>query len=236
MPNGSILLYYVMAYDMHLTNVPSIGVAQSTDGKAFAHRGVAYTPGMVSDPFPLAIDASGTVRLYFSMQTPGVMSVTATDVTGLHFGAGDSGMRSTSGGVPGALKIGAKYYLYVNGRGGDVTYLTSSDGLNFVDGRTTGLRGESLSPIDAGGGLYLMTYVCDGLSNARTHVSCIAKSNDGIRWEPVARIGAGSVPGLLKDQQGMLRVYVVSFAFGDCPTCPPPDDRSRQRLPPPKAQ
>lgn len=211
MPDGTILLYYAMAADNALTDMPRIGVAQSTDnGVSFTHNTVAYTAptGSVTDPFPMMLDASGTIRLLFSPRGPSVLSVAATDGTGLHFASTlDPGSRANQGGVPGALKIGSTYYLYVNG----IDYYTSSDGLNFSIGGSTGLSGDSPSPIDAGGGTYLMSYTCVVGSNASTNVSCIASSTDGRTWTDIGQIGAGSVPGLVKDANGVLRIYVVSF-------------------------
>lgn len=204
---GDILLYYAMANDDHLTSVPSIGVAQSSDGMTFTHRAVAHAPGNVSDPFPLRIDDAGTIRLFFSQKSPTVLSATSPD--GFSFRA-EEGVRSTIGGVPGALRIGSTYYLYVNGSGGTITYLTSQDGLNFVEGGTTGLAGQSPSPIDTGG-VYVMSYTCVGGANAATHESCVASSTDGVTWTQTSRIGRGSVPGLVRDRNGLLRAYVVSF-------------------------
>ena len=209
MPNGTLLLYYVMAYDDALTNVPSIGVAQSTDGVTFTHKAVAWNGSNLSDPFPMLLDASGTIRLLWSQKDPMVYSTTATDTTGLSFSStADSGRRATNGGVTGVVKIGSTYYMYVTSSGQKMNYLTSSDGLNFAPAGTLSLSGESPSPINAGGGTYLMTYTCGGYSDATTQVSCIASSTNGITWTQVAQIGPGGVPGLVKDASGTLRVYV----------------------------
>ncbi len=214
MPDGSILLYYLMSYqttgDPAATqpgNLWKIGVAQSTDnGRSFTHRGVAYTgTSSTADPFPLMLDTRGTLRLFFGPQG-GVRSVTATDATGLTFpSTPDPGLRvSTSGAVPGALKIGSTYYLYVNG----ANYYTSPDGLTFSLGGLTTLSLNAPSPIDAGGGTYLMAYVCAGGSDAAAHVTCMASSADGRTWTNIGQVGAGSVPGLVKDSSGTLRIYV----------------------------
>lgn len=214
MPDGTILLYYLMSYQntgdparSQPNNQWKIGVAQSTDsGRSFTHRGVAYTGNSsTTDPFPLMLDANGTIRLLMSPGGPSVLSVTATDGTGLHFASTlDPGTRANTGGVPGALKIGSTYYLYVNG----VNYFTSSDGLSFSLGGLTTLSLESPSPIDAGGGTYLMAYICAGGSNVAAHVSCMASSADGRTWTNIGQVGAGSVPGLVKDSRGTLRIYV----------------------------
>jgi hypothetical protein len=213
MPDGSMLMYYSMANDEHLTDVPSIGVAHSTDGVNFVHRATVLTPGNVSDPFPLRIDALGTIRLFFSQKNPTVRSATSTDASGISFTA-DAGTRTTTGGVPGALKIGSTYFLYVHGGSdGIISYLTSPDGVTFTVGASTGLQGGSASPIDAGGGSYLMAYICAGNgpnTRVETHESCVASSTDGRTWTETSHIGQGSVPGLVKDMNGVFRVYVAA--------------------------
>jgi hypothetical protein len=212
MADGTIFLYYSMANDDHLVDVPSIGVAQSADGLNFSHRAVAHAPGNVSDPFPLLIDG-GYIRLFFSQRNPRVMSATSTSPAGLAFTA-DEGARSTIGGVPGALRVGSTYFLYVKRDGEPMSYMTSTDGLTFAPGGPTGLAGGSPSPIDAGDGTYLMSYTCsaqDSSTDARTHESCLASSLDGRTWTETTKLGPGSVPGLVRDGNGLLRVYVVGF-------------------------
>jgi hypothetical protein len=212
MPDGRILMYYLMSYQasgdparVQPNNQWKIGVAQSSDGQSFTHRGVAYTgSSSTTDPFPLLLD-SGLVRLYMSPGGPSVLSVTSTDNTGLNFSASlDPGMRATMSGVPGALRIGSTYFLYVNG----ITYLTSADGLNFSPGGSTGLSTGSPSPIDAGDGTYLMAYVCSGTTFS-DHTTCMGRSTDGRTWTSLGTVGSGSVPGLVKDAGGTLRVYTA---------------------------
>jgi hypothetical protein len=222
MPDGSILLYYLMSYQTtgdpaasQPNNQWKMGVARSTDnGNTFAHQGVAFTFGSsTTDPFPMLLD-NGLIRLLASQGT-NVPSVTATDTTGLHFsGTADAGLRSSSGGIPGALKIGATYYLYGCGPAG-IVYSTSIDGLNFSLAGTAipASGGGTLcdpSPIDAGG-TYLMAFKRGAGSGPSTDSTYIASSSDGRIWTDLGLVGTGSVPGLVKDRNGILRIYAVGF-------------------------
>jgi hypothetical protein len=212
MPDGTILVYYLMNYEPFGQGDPAsgqpnnqwkIGVAQSTDnGDSFVHKGVAYT-GITSttDPFPLMLDTSGTIRLFFfNPAARGITSVTATDSTGLHFASALDPARMNNSGTPGALKIGGIFYFYVPSG-----YLTSSDGLFFSGGGpTVGLNGSDLSPIDAGGGTYLMSMGCAQLT------ICMESSTDAIQWTQTSTVGSGSVGGLVKAANGVLRIYAPS--------------------------
>ncbi len=223
MPDGSILLYYLMSYQSNGDpaasqpgNLWKMGVAKSTDnGATFAHQGVAYSfASSTTDPFPMMIDAVGTIRLLAS-QGQNVPSVTATDTTGLHFATSpDPGLRTTTGGVPGALKIGGTYYIYGCGSTG-IGYYTSTDGLSFAFGGTAiaptvGTTCDP-SPIDAGGGTYLMAFKRGAGTGPSADSSYIASSTNGKNWTDLGLVGAGSVPGLVKDRNGVLRIYVVAF-------------------------
>jgi hypothetical protein len=223
MPDGSILLYYLMSYQTtgdpaasQPGNLWKMGVAKSTDnGLTFAHQGVAYSFNVsATDPFPMMIDAAGTIRLLAS-QGQNVPSVTATDTTGLHFAASlDAGLRTTTGGVPGALKIGSTYYIYGCGTTG-IGYYTSADGLSFTFGGTAiaptvGTTCDP-SPIDAGGGTFLMAFKRGGNTGPASDSTYMATSANGKNWTELGLVGAGSVPGLVKDKNGVLRIYVVGF-------------------------
>ena len=211
MPDGTILIYYLMNNNQgdpllaQPDNQWKIGVAQSTDnGVSFTHRGVVYTGTTgTADPFPLMIDASGTIRLFMGgpAGSPNVFSVTATDSTGLHFASTlDPGFRLVTVGDPEALKIGSTYYLYSNNR-----YFTSSDALHFGPFGGSPISGAGNPyPIDAGGGTYLGAYECGNL------LVCMASSTDGITWTQTSQVGSGSVPGLVKASNGTLRIYVPS--------------------------
>lgn len=223
MPDGSILLYYLMSYVANADPAASqpnnqwkMGVAQSLDnGVNFAHKGVAYTFGSsTTDPFPMLLP-NGRIRLLFS-QGSTVLSITANDNTGLSFPATlDSGSRSTTGGIPGALLIGAQNFLYTCNNG--INYATSSDGLNFT---TRGLAlarptGSDVicdpSPIDAGGGNYLMAYKIHptgGASGPAGDRTWLASSTNGTSWTSIGQIATGGVPGLVRDSNGILRVYI----------------------------
>jgi hypothetical protein len=223
MPDGSILLYYLMSYQTNgdpaasqPNNQWKIGVAKSTDnGLTFAHQGVAYTFGSsTTDPFPLMLDSAGTIRLLVS-QGSNVPSVTASDATGVHFAASlDAGLRTTTGGVPGALKIGGTYYIYGCGANG-IGYYTSADGLNFTFGGTAiaptvGTTCDP-SPIDAGDGTYLMAFKRGAGTGPASDSTYMASSTNGKSWTELGLVGAGSVPGLVKDHNGVLRIYVPGF-------------------------
>ncbi len=223
MSDGSILLYYLMSYTQggdpaaaQPNNQWKMGVAKSTDnGVTFAHQAVAYTFGSsTTDPFPLLLD-SGLIRLLAS-QGSRVPSVTATSTTGVTFAASqDPGFRVTSGGVPGALKVGGTFYIYGCGSGG-ILYFSSSDGLSFSSGGTSvGLTSTGTicdpSPIDNGGGTYLMAFKKGTGGGPSTDSTYMATSTDGKRWTELGLVGQGSVPGLVKDRTGTLRIYAVGF-------------------------
>ena len=220
MSDGSVLLYYLMNYQSsgdpaaaQPNNQWKIGVASSTDnGVSFTHRGVVATFTQSStDPFPLKL-TNGQIRLLVS-QGQTVVSVTASDTTGLVFsGTQDAGSRSVSGGIPGALRIGATYYLYTCGT--SIRVSTGTDGLTF-SGSVSAVTASSgivcdPSPIDAGGGTYLMAYKKRpaGATSPSADSTYLASSTNGSTWSPSGVVGLGSVPGLVKDRNGVLRIYV----------------------------
>lgn len=221
MPDNSILMYYLMSYVTNgdpaasqPNNQWKFGVAKSTDhGATFTHQKVVYTyTSSATDPFPLMLP-SGNIRLLSSHGTT-VKSVTALDATGLEFPATlDAGNRAGSGGVPGALRVGSTYFLYVCS-GGSIGYLTSTDGLTFSGGGTAiaATSGEMLcdpSPIDDGGGRYVMAYkrVPPGGRSPSDDEVYIATSTNGITWTSALRVGTGSVPGLVKTATGVYRIF-----------------------------
>ena len=220
MSDGSVLLYYLMNYQNSgdpATAQPNgqwkIGVASSTDnGVSFTHRAVVATFTRSStDPFPLKL-SNGQIRLLVS-QGQSVVSVTASDTTGLVFsGTQDAGTRSVTGGIPGALRIGATYYLYTCGTSIHVS--TGTDGLTFSGSASAVTASSGIvcdpSPIDAGGGTYLMAYKKRpaGASSPAADSTYLASSTNGSTWSTSGVVGLGSVPGLLKDRNGVLRIYV----------------------------
>ena len=222
MPDGSILLYYLMSYQTsgdpaasQPNNQWKMGVARSTDnGVSFTHQGVAFTfNSSTTDPFPMLLN-NGMIRLLAS-QGSNVPSVTATDTTGLHFSSvADAGFRTTNGGIPGALTIGGSYYLYGCGAGG-IVYSTSTNGLDFAAAGTAIPAGGGgtlcdPSPIDAGGS-YLMAFKRGAGTGPSSDSTYIASSPDGRTWTDLGLVGTGSVPGLVKDRNGILRIYAVGF-------------------------
>jgi hypothetical protein len=96
--------------------------------------------------------------------------------------------RDHGGGIPGALHIGSTYFLYTCTNG--IAYSTSTDGLNFTVGGTA-IAGAGAGP--------------------QSDVTHMASSTDGRTWTDLGLVGAGSVPGLVKDRSGTLRIYVVGF-------------------------
>jgi len=225
MPDNSILMYYLMSYVTNgdpaasqPNNEWKFGVAKSTDdGVTFVHQRTVFTyTSSATDPFPLRL-ASGSIRL-LSSHGSSVKSVTTSDQNGLVFpGSLDVGTRATTGGVPGALRVGNTYFLYVCS-GGSINYLTSSDGLNFAPGGTAiaASGGDLLcdpSPIDDGGGRYLMAYkrLPAGARSPVGDEVYIATSTDGRTWTSLTRLGTGSVPGLVKTANGVYRIFAISF-------------------------
>jgi hypothetical protein len=228
MPDGRILIYYLMNYQRGgdpSTSQPAsqwkMGVAESTDdGESFVERGTALTsPVAITDPFPLVL-ADGRIRMLYA-QTVGttsyVYSATSSDATGLTFPyAADAGARSTGASIPGALRIGATHFLYACAEG--ITYATSTDGLTF------GPRAVAIppvagiicdpSPISTSPTSHVMAYKIrpPGVQNPRSDTTYLATSTNGTTWTrlPTA-VGPGSVPGLVRDRNGIYRIYVVYF-------------------------
>ena len=209
MPDGSVLLYYLMDYTTSgdpATSQPGsvykFGVARSTSTTTFTHQGVAYTQNSsMADPFPMML-ANGTIRLLFwAPASPGSMfSVTATDTTGLRFGTIDAGSRAPTSGAPGALVIGSTYYIYAGGN-----YYTSSDGLNFTLGGGSGVVDHAIA---AGDGTYVSAYIY-AAALPLSQRTCISTSPDGKSWTKVAEVGAGGVPGIVKFG-GAYHVYALA--------------------------
>ena len=210
MPDGRLLVYYTMNNQPlgdpgqgQPNNQWKIGVAQSTDnGVSFTHMGVVFTGSSSTiDPFPLIIDASGTIRLFMAgpFGSPNIFSITATDNTGFHFASTlDAGFRAMGHGDPEAIKIGSTYFLYSGG-----TYFTSSDGLNFgpFGGHPVLGTGGGFNAINGGNGTYLAAFECENL------LVCTASSSDGITWTQTSQVGFGSVPGLVRTSDGIYRIY-----------------------------
>ncbi len=228
LPDGRILLYYLMNYAGRgdpaagqPNNQWKMGVAESTDdGESFVERGTAFvSPTSITDPFPMVL-ADGRIRMLYAQTingTPSVLSATSSDATGLTFPyTPDAGVRSAGASIPGALRIGSTYYLYACGEG--ITYATSSDGLAF------GARSVAIppsagitcdpSPVSAGPASHVMAYKTRpmGVQDPRSDTTYIATSTNGTSWTRLATpVGAGSVPGLVRDRNGLYRIYVVYF-------------------------
>jgi hypothetical protein len=228
LPDGRILLYYLMNYSGRgdpaagqPNNQWKMGVAESTDdGESFVERGTAFvSPTSITDPFPMVL-ADGRIRMLYAQTlngTPSVLSATSSDATGLTFPyAPDAGVRSAGASIPGALRIGSTYFLYACGEG--ITYATSSDGLAF------GARSVAIppsagitcdpSPVSAGPTSHVMAFKTRpmGAQDPRADTTYLATSTNGTSWTRLATpVGVGSVPGLVRDRNGLYRIYVVYF-------------------------
>ena len=229
MPDGRILLYYLMNNTRSgdpATSQPNnqwkMGVAESTNhGESFVQRGTAFTASSsITDPFPMVL-ADGRIRMLYAQtvaSNPSVFSATSADATGLTFPyTSDAGTRSSGASIPGALRIGSTYYLYACGEG--ITYATSTDGLTFGT-RSVAIPPSSAgiicdpSPITVGANSYAMAFKTRpmGVPDPRSDTTYIATSTNGTTWtrQPTA-VGPGSVPGMVRDQNGIYRIYVVYF-------------------------
>ena len=230
MPDGTILLYYLMNYfregdpaAAQPNNQWKMGVAVSTDdGLSFTHRGAALTTNVaITDPFPMVL-TDGRIRMLYAQTTGStsyVYSVTSADATGLTFPyTADAGARSTGASIPGALRIGSTFYLYTCEAG--IMWASSTDGLTFGP-RSTAIAGSPTtgilcdpSPIQVAANSYAMAYKTrpPGVQNPRSDSTYIATSTNGTTWTRLPTVvGTGSVPGLVRDRNGVFRVYVVYF-------------------------
>jgi len=228
MPDGRILLYYLMNYQRggdpgasQPGNQWKMGVAESTDhGESFTERGTAFTsPVAITDPFPMVL-ADGRIRMLYAQTVAGssqVFSATSADSTGLTFPyAADPGTRSVGASIPGALRIGGTYFLYACAEG--ITYATSTDGLTF-GARAVALPPSSgiicdPSPISLSPTSHVMAFKTrtPGATNPSADSTYLATSTNGTTWNRLpAPVGPGSVPGLVRDRNGLYRIYVVYF-------------------------
>ncbi|MBU6366168.1 MAG: Ig-like domain-containing protein [Gemmatimonadetes bacterium] len=228
MPDGRILLYYLMNYQRGgdpASNQPGnqwkMGVAESTDhGESFTERGTAFTsPVAITDPFPMVL-ADGRIRMLYAQTVAGtsqVLSATSADSTGLTLPyAADPGTRSIGASIPGALRIGATYYLYTCAEG--ISYATSTDGLTF-GARAVAISSYSgitcdPSPISTGPSSHVMAFKTRpmGSNDPRSDSTYLATSTNGTSWTRLPTpVGPGSVPGLVRDRNGLYRIYVVYF-------------------------
>lgn len=224
--NGEILMYYLGANgdgdpaSTQPDNTWRIGVARSQDnGKTFAQEKIVYSQNApISDPEPLAL-TDGTFIIYgLDISNNAIVSFSSTGTDPTTFNTSlDSGNRATLSGTPGALAIGATYFIY--GCNGDGMIRYSS-----TDGHTLTLQGTSIPSTDGyitcdasvqlnDDGRYIMVYKLSPNSSEEPKHDLIfwADSTDGATFTPRGLIGYGSVPGFVIDQAGGWHVYVPNY-------------------------
>jgi hypothetical protein len=212
--DGQIVLYFVDFGHMPFLNIYR---ATSTDGVNFDTPQNVYTQssGMV-DPFVLRL-SDGSFRLYVPSDEEGIISASSSD--GLTF-TKDQGVRSTGGGMPGALLLpDGRVRLFLSGNG--ITSEISSDGLNFTP---EGIRiptppnsiTDNPEPIRLADGSYLMLYSFHDLKYEgqlpwkHTEIH-LATSSDGTIWTTNSIvIGLGGTSCVIETADGTLWIYYVN--------------------------
>lgn len=217
--DGKIILYFL---DLNtLTSPPTtpkmIYRAESEDGLDFTAPTVAFstTEAQITDPCVI-LTPQGQYRMYIST---GASTISAISDDGDSF-IEEEGVRSTVGGVPGALLLpDNSVRLFVCGDG--VISLTSEDGIDFT--QDTGTRLSSIDgsvlcdphPIALSSGGYLMTYKSRpaGEMGPQNDLTYLATSDDAIEWTPgTSPVVTGSVPGIVERSDGTLLIYYVDFS------------------------
>lgn len=220
--DGRLRMYYFGSFSTSgdpVTNQPD-GInrfysAVSSDGLVYTEEAQVITGEGISDPFVLQL-LDGSYIMYISK---GVSVLSARSSDGLSF-TWDSGNRTTSGGVPGALLLAdGKVRLFFHS-GNGIKSATSSDeaGLFFADesgfridppADSNYLAGDP-NPIDYSSGKELMCYKVGLIGNPFSdQVYVVQSSNEGVAWSAVSSTAAatGSVPTIVKDSSGKLILY-----------------------------
>ena len=215
--NGLLVFYFFDLQSLATdTAVVYRSVATDATGLDFLPPAVAFKyAGDLTDPFVLKLPG-GPYRMYVN-GTSAILSATSND--GFTFTL-DSGERTRTGGVPGAIVLpGDSIRLFVCGRG--ITSLISQNGLDFTD--ESGVRipiplggnvAADPSPIRCNDGVYRMAYKVRPAGQAGPEFDEVhlAQSSDGLTWTPgPTSLVIGSVPTLVELPDGRLRIYYVDF-------------------------
>ena len=215
--NGALVLYFLDLVSLGTdTAVIYRALATDSSGMDFFPPARAYAlPGDFTDPAVVRLP-SGAYRMYLHTNSD-VISATSTDG---RFFTPNTGVRTFSGGVPGALVLpDGRVRLFVCSQG--ITSLISDDGLAFSP--EPGVRiplfpGAAIvadpHPLRSNVGTYFMVYKVrpTGPGDVETEDVYLAQSVDGFSWTPGSSpLVKGRVPTLVELPDGRLRIYYVDF-------------------------
>jgi hypothetical protein len=216
--DNGLLVFYFFDLQSLVTDTAVVyrSVATDSTGLDFIPpESVFKFAGDITDPFVIKLPED--YRMYVNSPTA---ILSATSSNGFNF-IQDSGDRTRTGGVPGAIVLhDSTVRLFVCGKG--ITSLISSNGLDFTE--ESGLRipvpiGASLiadpSPIYCKDGKYRMAYKvrpAGAGENPQLDKVYLAESTDGLSWTTSSTpLAIGSVPTLVELPDGRLRIYYVNF-------------------------
>ncbi|MGQ9651183.1 MAG: hypothetical protein ACUVXJ_13820 [Phycisphaerae bacterium] len=217
--DGKIVLYFL---DLNTLAGPPTGSkiiyrADSEDGLDFTEPTIAFSTNQAQITDPCVIRTpEGQYRMYIST---GASTISAISDDGRSF-TQEQGIRSTDGGVPGALILpddGVRLFVCGNG----IISLTSENGLDFTqdpDTRLSSVDGSILCdphPIPLSTGSYLMTFKSrpPGAMGPQSDLTYLATSDDAMTWIPgTSPVITGSVPGIVERTDGTLMIYYVDFS------------------------
>jgi hypothetical protein len=193
-------------------------VATDSTGLNFTTPEVAFKYyGDITDPFTIRLP-NGSYRMYLhGSSAEGIISATSTNG---HVFNLDDGIRTTAGGVPGALVLpDGKIRLFVCSKG--ITSVISDDGLNFtpepgvrIPIPSGAFRAADPNPIQCIDGIYRMVYKIKPIETESPEYDevYLAESTDGFTWTSgLLPLIKGSVPTLVELPNGTLRIYYVDF-------------------------
>jgi hypothetical protein len=223
--DGRIALYFLdmktLTNDQTTATQRIIFRATSADGVNFEKPQPVFiqTRDLV-DPFVLRMPDS-SYRMYAASDPEGIISAVSRD--GLVF-TRENGVRSTAGGMPGALLLpDNRVRLFLaggnDGQNGILSQI-SNDGLNFTT--ETGVRipapansiADNPQPIRLANGSYLMLFQILEIKNAGNPLASeihLATSADGYAWttNPTV-IGYGGTSCVVETADGTLYIYFGS--------------------------
>lgn len=212
---GGVALYVLDLQS--LNSLPSIIYrAFSADGFSFSSPVAAFsTNEQITDPYVLAMP--GGFRMYLQ-STRGILSAWSSD--GITFVA-DPGIRTTAGGVPGALRLpDGRVRLFVGGISSDgvhgIISLISDNGLDFTlesgarIASSASIKAANPHPIGLPNGTYLMAYAGVTATPLADELH-LATSTDGFSWTAGPAVGIANMPGLVLTADGTLLTYYVDF-------------------------
>jgi hypothetical protein len=218
---GGVALYFFDLASLQAQGLKVVYRATTEDGVEFHPPVGAFGIGEpITDPFVLQMP-NLTYRMYMN-SSRGILSGSSTN--GLSF-APDDGVRTTAGGVPGALLLpDSRVRLFLCGQWqgqSGIFSLIGNDGLTF--GPEAGMRVPVMGnvtlvadphPIRLHTGSFLMAYkiIPAGGQTPQDDLVRLARSADGLNWilDP-GSIVRGSVPGLVEMPDGTLFLYYVDF-------------------------